>query len=235
MVSHKEGENQTKSKGFVPVSANNTQRQEDKKVLVCCIGLPFPHILRLRVHQLFLLLALGINSKMAPRFVSTVARLTPRLMNRTSKSRYFHVSSLTSNASVPSTNPRVEETFQKILQLDTIEVHLLTELVNEKLGVTTVSANQAMMSGGSGASESADNSTEEAETKTAFDVKLTAFDAKAKIKVIKEIRAITGLGLKDAKEMVEGVPKVVKKDIKMEEAEEIKAKVEAVGGTVEIS
>jgi len=72
------------------------------------------------------------------------------------------------------------------------------------------------------------------EEKTVFDLKMTAFDDKSKIKVIKEIRAITGLGLKEAKEMVEGVPKVIRKDIKKEEAEELKAKLEAVGATIEI-
>ena len=55
------------------------------------------------------------------------------------------------------------------------------------------------------------------------------------IKVIKEIRAITSLGLKEAKELVEGVPSVVKKDIKKEEAEELKAKLEELGATVEIA
>jgi len=66
-------------------------------------------------------------------------------------------------------------------------------------------------------------------------LKLTGFDAAAKIKVIKEIRAITSLGLKEAKELVETVPSVVKKGIKKEEAEELKAKLEALGATVDIS
>jgi len=52
--------------------------------------------------------------------------------------------------------------------------------------------------------------------------------------VIKEVRAITGLGLKESKELVEGAPKSIKKDLKKEEAEELKEKIEAVGGTVEI-
>merc|ERR1711982_18338 len=75
---------------------------------------------------------------------------------------------------------------------------------------------------------------EKKEEKTTFELKLTGFDAKSKIKVIKEIRAITSLGLKEAKELVEGAPKVIKKDIKKEEAEELKKKIEAVGGSVEI-
>jgi len=72
------------------------------------------------------------------------------------------------------------------------------------------------------------------EAKTVFDIKLVAFDAKAKIKVIKEVRSIAGLGLKEAKEMVESAPKVVLKDIKKEEAEEIKAKLEEIGATIEV-
>jgi len=66
-----------------------------------------------------------------------------------------------------------------------------------------------------------------------FDVVLTSFGAE-KIQVIKEIRAITGLGLKEAKDLVEGVPKPVKEGIAKAEADEIKKKLEAVGATVEI-
>ncbi|GMI08685.1 hypothetical protein TrRE_jg3243 [Triparma retinervis] len=72
------------------------------------------------------------------------------------------------------------------------------------------------------------------EEKTLFDLKLLSFDAKSKIKVIKEVRTITGLGLKEAKELVEGAPKTVKKDIKKEEAEELAEKIKAVGGECEV-
>jgi large subunit ribosomal protein L7/L12 len=75
---------------------------------------------------------------------------------------------------------------------------------------------------------------EEIVEKTTFDVKLTGFDPKAKIKIIKEVRAIAGLGLKEAKEFVEGAPKIIQKDLKKEQAEEIKAKLEELGATVEI-
>lgn len=70
--------------------------------------------------------------------------------------------------------------------------------------------------------------------KTAFDLKLVSYDDKAKIKVIKEVRAIAGLGLKEAKEMVEGAPKVVMKDIGKDAAEEMKKKLEEIGAVVEI-
>ena len=72
-----------------------------------------------------------------------------------------------------------------------------------------------------------------AEEKTEFDVILTAIGDK-KIQVIKEVRTITGLGLKDAKDLVEAAPKAIKEGVKKEEAEEIQKKIEEVGGTVEV-
>eukprot|EP00560_Eucampia_antarctica_P006010 CAMPEP_0197824414 /NCGR_PEP_ID=MMETSP1437-20131217/1664_1 /TAXON_ID=49252 ORGANISM="Eucampia antarctica, Strain CCMP1452" /NCGR_SAMPLE_ID=MMETSP1437 /ASSEMBLY_ACC=CAM_ASM_001096 /LENGTH=266 /DNA_ID=CAMNT_0043424033 /DNA_START=228 /DNA_END=1028 /DNA_ORIENTATION=+ len=131
-------------------------------------------------------------------------------------------------------SPRVKEIFQKVLQLDFVEIHLLGELVYDKMGMSISDAmRQASVGGGSAAGASAKEETKE-EVKTAFDLKLTGWDAKSKIKVIKEVRSITGLGLRDAKAMVEGFPNVVKKDIKMEEAEELKKKLESIGATVEI-
>ena len=75
---------------------------------------------------------------------------------------------------------------------------------------------------------------EAAAEKTEFDVKLASFDAASKIKVIKEVRAITELGVKEAKDLVEGAPAVLKKGIKKEEAEAIKEKLAKVGGVVAI-
>mmetsp|Transcript_5845 Transcript_5845/g.8720 ORF Transcript_5845/g.8720 Transcript_5845/m.8720 type:complete len:242 (+) Transcript_5845:114-839(+) len=139
----------------------------------------------------------------------------------------------------PFTSPKVEALFQKIIWLDMIEVHLLAELINEKLGVTISDAERERMAsgggGGGGAKSGDDEAAEEVkEEKTAFDLKLTGFEPKSKIKVIKEVRAMTSLGLKEAKELVEGAPTTVKKNIKMEEAEELKAKLVALGATVEI-
>merc|ERR1719163_857876 len=68
--------------------------------------------------------------------------------------------------------------------------------------------------------------------KAVVTVRLTAFDEKKKIAVIKEVRAITGLGLKESKDFVESLPKVLQKGVEREKAEEMKAKVEAAGGTV---
>jgi large subunit ribosomal protein L7/L12 len=73
-----------------------------------------------------------------------------------------------------------------------------------------------------------------AEEKTDFDVVLASFDAAAKIKVIKVIREITGLGLAEAKAFVEGAPKAVKEGVSKDEAEELKKKIEEAGGKVEL-
>jgi len=73
-----------------------------------------------------------------------------------------------------------------------------------------------------------------AEEKTEFDVKLDAVDGDARLKVIKEVRAATGLGLKEAKEVVERAPTVVKAGMKKEEAAELKAKLEAAGAKVSL-
>lgn len=154
--------------------------------------------------------------------------------------RNFHSTSIGLNQAKEDLkhSPKLEELFQKILYLDMVEIHLLTELINEKLGVKISDAEKERIArgGAGGGAKSSDAPKEEAkEEQTAFDLKLTGFDAKAKIKVIKEVRAITGLGLKEAKELVEGVPSAVKKGIKKEEAEELKTKLEAVGATIEIS
>jgi len=140
----------------------------------------------------------------------------------------------------PFNSPKVEELFHKIIWLDMVEVHLLAELINEKMGITISDAERKRIEsggsiGGGGGGKKKEAAEEEVvEEKTAFDLKLTAFDAKSKIKVIKEVRAITSLGLKEAKELVEGVPATVKKDIKKEEAEELKTKLESLGATIEI-
>ena len=141
----------------------------------------------------------------------------------------------------PFKSPKVEALFQKIIWLDMVEVHLLAELINEKMGITISDAERERIArggsgGGGGKKDASDDAPAEVvEEKTVFDLKLTAFDAKSKIKVIKEVRAITSLGLKEAKELVEGVPATIKKDIKKEEAEELKTKLEGLGATIEIA
>ncbi len=112
--------------------------------------------------------------------------------------------------------------------IDGMSVLEMSEFVKEledKYGVTA--AAPTMVAAAPAGGEAA------AEEKTEFDVILTAIGDK-KIQVIKEVRGITSLGLKDAKDLVEGAPKAVKEGVKKEEAEEIKQKIEAAGGTAEI-
>ena len=114
--------------------------------------------------------------------------------------------------------------------IDNMSVLEMSEFVKEledKYGVTAAAPAMAMAAPAAGGGEAA------AEEKTEFDVVLAAVGDK-KIQVIKEVRTITGLGLKDAKDLVESAPKAIKEGVKKEEAEEIKKKIEEVGGTVEV-
>jgi large subunit ribosomal protein L7/L12 len=113
--------------------------------------------------------------------------------------------------------------------IDSMSVLEMSEFVKEledKYGVTAAAPAMAMAAPAAGGGAPA-------EEKTEFDVILTAAGDK-KIQVIKEVRAITGLGLKDAKDLVEAAPKAVKEGVKKEEAEEIQKKIEAAGGSVEV-
>lgn len=109
--------------------------------------------------------------------------------------------------------------------MSVLEMSDFVKELEEKYGVTA--AAPTMMAAAPGGEAAV------AEEKTEFDVILTAIGDK-KIQVIKEVRGITNLGLKDAKDLVEGAPKAVKEGVKKEEADEIKAKIEAAGGSVEI-
>jgi large subunit ribosomal protein L7/L12 len=121
------------------------------------------------------------------------------------------------------------------MTLNIIEINQLTKLFQQRCGISdaelTPMGNFVPGAGGGGA---AAEPAEAVEEKTIFDLKLNGFDAASKIKVIKEVRTITGLGLKEAKEMVEGAPKVIKKGIKKEEAEELMEKLKAIGGDAEM-
>jgi large subunit ribosomal protein L7/L12 len=112
--------------------------------------------------------------------------------------------------------------------LTVLEAAELSKLLEEKWGVSAA-APVAMAAGGGGGGAAA----AEVEEKTEFDVVLTAAGEK-KINVIKEVRAITGLGLKEAKDLVEGAPKTVKEAASKADAEAIKKKLEEVGATVEL-
>ena len=113
-------------------------------------------------------------------------------------------------------------------QMTVLELSELTKELEEEWGVSAAAAAVAMPAAGGGGDAGA-----AAEEKTDFDVMLVSFGEK-KIAVIKEVRAITGLGLKEAKELVDAGGKAVKEGIDKAEAEDIKAKLEAAGAEVEV-
>jgi large subunit ribosomal protein L7/L12 len=122
----------------------------------------------------------------------------------------------------------IEKIAEDLSNLTVLEAAELATLLEEKWGVSAAAAPVAMaMPAGGGDAGGA------AEEKTEFDVVLTAAGS-SKINVIKEVRAITGLGLKEAKDLVEGAPKAVKEGVSKEEADEIKGKLEEAGASVEV-
>ena len=121
-----------------------------------------------------------------------------------------------------------EKVTAMIEEIKALTVMELAELVHEIEDVFGVSAAAAVAAAPAAGGEAA-----AAEEKTEFDVVMTSFGEK-KINVIKEVRGITGLGLAEAKAKVEGLPAVIKEQASKDEAEEIKAKLEAAGATVEL-
>ena len=119
-----------------------------------------------------------------------------------------------------------DEILEAIAGMTVLEVSELVSAMEEKFGVTAA-APVAVAAAPAAAAEAA-------EEKSEFDVVLTGVVDGKKIGVIKEVRAMTGLGLKEAKEMVEGAPKAVKEGVSKEDAAAVKEKLEAAGGTVEV-
>ena len=116
-----------------------------------------------------------------------------------------------------------EQILDAIKEMSVLELNDLVKAIEEEFGVTAA-APVAVVGGATGGA---------AEEKTEFDVVLTSA-GDSKIKVIKAVREITGDGLKEAKETVDGAPSTLKEGVSKEEAEEIKAKLEEVGATVEV-
>jgi len=122
-----------------------------------------------------------------------------------------------------------EEILDAIANMTVLELSDLIKAMEEKFGVT--GAAQVAVAAAPAAGAAAAEAVEE---KTEFDVILKSSPDTAKIPVIKEIRAITGLGLKEAKDLVEGAPKAVKEGVSKDEAAAMKAKLEAAGAVVEV-
>jgi large subunit ribosomal protein L7/L12 len=122
----------------------------------------------------------------------------------------------------------LEKIADDLSNLTVLEAAELAKLLEEKWGVSAAAAAVAMPGAAAGGGAAA-----AAEEQTEFDVVLAEIGDK-KINVIKEVRAITGLGLKEAKELVEAAPKAVKEGVSKDEAEELKGKLEGVGAKVEL-
>ncbi len=118
-----------------------------------------------------------------------------------------------------------EDILEAISKMSVMEVVDLISAMEEKFGVTAAAAVAAAPAGG------ADAQAEEEQTE--FDVVLTSFGS-SKVPVIKVVRALTGLGLKEAKEAVEGVPATIKEAVSKDEAEDVKKQLEEAGATVKI-
>ena len=116
-----------------------------------------------------------------------------------------------------------EEMISAIKEMSVLELNDLVKAIEEEFGVTAAAPVAAAAAGGGAA----------AEEQTEFDVILTAA-GDAKIKAVKAVREITGLGLKDAKGLVDEAPKAIKEGVTKDEAEEVKAKLEEAGASVEI-
>ena len=120
---------------------------------------------------------------------------------------------------------KITALIEEVKNLTVLELNDLVKALEEEFGVSAA-AMAAPAAGGAAAAP--------VEEKTEFDVVLAGFDAAAKIKVIKAVREITGLGLAEAKAAVEGAPKTLKEAVSKDEAEELKKKLEEAGGKVEL-
>lgn len=120
-----------------------------------------------------------------------------------------------------------DQILDAIASMTVLEASELVKAMEEKFGVTA--AAPVMVAGAAAPAAAA------AEEQTEFNVSLEAADASKKIAVIKAVREVTGLGLKEAKDLVEGAPKMLKEAVSKEEAAKIKETVEAAGGTVKIA
>ncbi|MCL2008118.1 MAG: 50S ribosomal protein L7/L12 [Treponema sp.] len=122
-----------------------------------------------------------------------------------------------------------EDILEAIASMTVLEVSELVKAMEEKFGVSAAAPVAVAAPGGAAAPAAA-----AAEEQTEFNVILKAFDETKKIAVIKEVRAVTGLGLKEAKDLVEGAPKPLKEGVSKEDAAKLKEQITAAGGTVEI-
>ncbi|XP_021908321.1 uncharacterized protein LOC110822497 [Carica papaya] len=166
---------------------------------------------------------------------------SPGIPNRLASVQSSHYTSSAAQESRPVPSERVSAIVDEMTALTLLEAMDLTEILRQKLDITEMPTMAVMMPGmgfpakssGKGAGGGGPGKGEEKkEEKTVFDIKLEGFEAAAKIKVIKEVRGFTDLGLKEAKDLVEKAPTLLKKGVTKEEAEKIISKMKEVGAKV---
>jgi len=126
-------------------------------------------------------------------------------------------------------SPKTDEILESLKSLSLLEASELVKQIEEAFGVSAAASAGVVMAAPGAA---AGGGGEAAEEKTEFEVVLESFDASAKIKVLKAVREATGLGLGDAKAMVEAAPKTIKEGVSKDDAEALKKAIEEVGGKV---
>ncbi|GJN10956.1 hypothetical protein PR202_ga29106 [Eleusine coracana subsp. coracana] len=157
-----------------------------------------------------------------PLFFSKFAPLVPRLRRLS-----------TAAATAGGEDPKLSRIADELLALSPAELDDYAALLRLKLRLSLTSSAAAGASpAGAGDASGGAGAEEAAAVKTAFDVKIEKYEAAAKIKIIKEVRAVTDLGLKEAKELVEKAPVVVRAGLPKEEAEALAAKLKAAGAAV---
>jgi large subunit ribosomal protein L7/L12 len=133
-----------------------------------------------------------------------------------------------SDTAVKEIAPKLESIYKEVTSLSVLELAELVKAMEDRLGISAAAPVAVAAAGGAGAAAAP------AEAKTSFDVILKEVDPAKKIGVIKEVRAVTNLGLAEAKTLVESAPKTIKEAVPTAEAEELKKKLEAAGAKVEL-
>ncbi|CAH8274138.1 unnamed protein product [Arabidopsis lyrata] len=168
---------------------------------------------------------------------SHFSRVLKSIETHPSSNHLFSIQSR-SYSSPATQSENVSKIVNELSNLTLLETMDLTEILRQKLDISELPVMAAMMPGmsfpgsGAGKSTGGEGKEKKKEAKTAFDVMLQAYEAVSKIKVIKEVRTITDLGLKEAKDLVEKAPTLLKKGVSKEEAEKIIEKLKAVGAKV---
>ncbi|KAE8680665.1 50S ribosomal protein L7/L12 [Hibiscus syriacus] len=164
---------------------------------------------------------------------STITKIPTKylFMHLISSSPKPPVSRFFSTDTAENRNQKLERIADELLDLTKLERYDYSILFRLKLGLNRYGPSVSGVTSPSASSPGASASETKAAEKTAFDIKLEKFDAAAKIKIIKEVRSFTDLGLKEAKDLVEKVPVVVKKGVTKEDAEAIIKKLQELGAT----